>query len=156
MPIPEARAAFLNSAGVRARCETKSPPSFPPVGKQLIEGWPGSERALENPLRYLACCLTEPRCVYGLICSLSGKLGNLTEPVLPTDSGGKQEVTKETSHCLGVPSGHTAAQMHKQLGHGFFSFGVYGSSRRHFQRFTCREQRSAEMCLSCLRGVISC
>lgn len=156
MSSSEARAAFLNSAGVRARCETKSPPSFPPMGKQLIEGWPGSERALENPLRYLACCLTEPRCVYGLICSLSGKLGNLTEPVLPTDSGGKQEVTKETSHCLGVPSGHTAAQMHKQLGHGFFSFGVYGSSRRHFQRFTCREQRSAEMCLSCLRGVISC
>lgn len=92
---------------------------------------------------------------HSLIYSLCGILGNLTKTVLPTDSGGKQEVTKETSHCLGVPFGHAAVQMYKQSGHGSSSVCtvVIAAALSIFLR---KKERSTAMFLSCLRGAISC
>lgn len=92
---------------------------------------------------------------HGLVYSLCGILGNLTKTVLPTDSGGKQEVTKETSHCLGVPFGHAAEQMYKQSGHSssFVCTVVIATAP---SLFIHKKKGSTAMFLPCLRGAISC
>lgn len=138
MQVPEARApqehrqrfgAVSASVGAGAHREKKGQLSFSPIGKWLVERWVGRKWALENPLCSLARCLPGVWAVWELIYNLSGKLGDLTKRALPLTAG-KQEVTKETSHGLGVTFGHRALQMHGRSGRGCFCFCALGTRQR--------------------------
>lgn len=141
---------------LRVHWEKKGQLSFSPMGKWLIERWVGRKWALENPLCFLARCLPDVRAVRELIYNLSGKLGNLTKIALPTNSGGKQEVAKETSHCLGVTFGHSADA--QAAGAGFLFLLCVEQTAATAVALDLgvpKRGRSAEMFLPCLNGVIS-
>lgn len=112
--------------------EKKAQLSFSPMGKCLIDRWVGRKWALENPLCFLARCLPAPAvwAVQELIYNLPGKPGNVTKTALPTATG-ETGSNKGNKSLLGVTFGHTALQMHRQLGQGFFSFRLL--SRQELQ-----------------------